>query len=437
MTQTVDLAVLGGGASGMMAALSALREARAPLRVTVLEKQDRVGRKLAATGNGRCNLTNAHAGPQNYHTSGDIAFLDEAMNAFPPEEVMDIFHELGLIPVERDEGRVYPLSDQAASVVDVLRFSLAECGAQIRCGCLARTVARTAEGFRIACGEDELIARRVVLAAGGEAAPRLGGCADGYRIARALGHTVLPRFPALTALKTETEPLRALKGCKFQGEIALRIDGREIRRERGEILFTDYGLSGIAAMQLSAWAARAEGRRVEAELRFLPETPDALTEELKARQNALCSRPLEDFLTGMLNKRIAQTLLKQCTDEPLASPAAALKSEELRALAGRLHAWRLRVTGVQGFDQAQVTSGGVSTREVDPRTMQSRRCPGLYLCGEVLDVDGDCGGYNLQWAWASGLLAGASAARSLRENTASGKRSTHASNQQHQGAARL
>lgn len=219
MTQTVDVAVIGGGASGLMAAYSALIHAKSPLRVVVLEKQERVGRKLAATGNGRCNLTNTQAGPDNYHTSGDIAFLDETMNAFPPERVMEIFREMGLFPVERDEGRVYPLSDQAASVVDVLRFSLAERGAEIRCGQAVTGISREKEGFRVLLGSEALRAHRVILAAGGQAAPKLGGCTDGYRLAQSLGHTLVPCRPALTALTTE--PQRALKGCKYQGEIAL------------------------------------------------------------------------------------------------------------------------------------------------------------------------------------------------------------------------
>lgn len=416
MAQTADLAVIGGGASGLMAAYGALRHAKGPLRVVVLERQERVGRKLAATGNGRCNLTNTLAGPDNYHTSGAAAFPDAAMNAFPPERVMDVFCEMGLLPVERDEGRVYPASDQAASVVDVLRFTLSEQGALIRCGCAANALSRTKEGFVLRLDGETLCARRVILAAGSQAAPKLGGCGDGYRLAQSLGHTLVPRVPALSPLTTE--PVRALKGCKYQGEIALRIDGREVRRERGEILFTEYGLSGIAAMQLASTAARAQKRNVEAELHLLPGAPGEAFAWLRRRAKALSARPIEEFLTGVLNKRVAQTVLKACTTRPLTDPAGALTDEELRALSERLTGWRMRVTGVQGFDQAQVVAGGVDTREVDPATLQSRRCPGLYLCGEVLDVDGDCGGFNLQWAWASGLLAGKSAAEALGRGAA-------------------
>ena len=414
MAQTVDLAVIGGGASGLMAACSALMHAKRPLRVVVLEKQERVGRKLAATGNGRCNLTNTLAGPDNYHTSGSLSFPDRAMNAFPPEEVMDVFRAMGLFPVERDEGRVYPASDQAASVVDVLRFYLAEKGGEIRCGCPVTAVSRAKDGFSLRAGGETLFARRVVLAAGSQAAPRLGGGTDGYHLAQSLGHTLVPRFPALTPLLTD--PIRALKGCKYQGEIALRIENREVRREKGEILFTEYGLSGIAAMQLANLAARAQGRRIEAELHLLPGTSGEVYCWLRARAQALSARPIEEFLTGVLNKRVAQVALKGCTERPLTEPSGRLTDRELRALSERLTAWRMRVTGVQGFDQAQVASGGVDTREVDPETMQSRRCPGLYLCGEVLDVDGDCGGFNLQWAWASGLLGGQAAAKALERS---------------------
>ena len=414
MAQTVDLAVIGGGASGLMAACSALMRAKTPLRVAVLEKQERVGRKLAATGNGRCNLTNTLAGPDNYHTSGSLSFLDAAMNAFPPEEVMDVFRGLGLYPVERDEGRVYPMSDQAASVVDVLRFYLTEKGGEIRCGCPVTAVSCTKDGFSLRAGGETLFSRRVILAAGSQAAPRLGGGTDGYHLAQSLGHTLVPRFPALTPLLTD--PIRALKGCKYQGEIALRIENREVRREKGEILFTEYGLSGIAAMQLANLAAKAQGKQVEVELHLLPGTVGEAFAWLRARAQALSVRPIEEFLTGALNKRVAQAALKTCAERPLTEPSGRLTDRELRALSERLTAWRMRVTGVQGFDQAQVASGGVDTREVDPETMQSRRCPGLYLCGEVLDVDGDCGGFNLQWAWASGLLAGQAAAKTLERS---------------------
>ena len=404
MAQTVDLAVIGGGASGLMAACSALMYAKRPLRVVVLEKQERVGRKLAATGNGRCNLTNTLAGPDNYHTSGSLSFLDTAMNTFPPEKVMDAFRAMGLFPVERDEGRVYPASDQAASVVDVLRFYLTEKGGEIRCGCPVTAVSRIKDGFSLRAGGETLFARQVILAAGSQAAPKLGGGGDGYRLAQSLGHTLVPRFPALTPLLTD--PIRALKGCKYQGEIALRIENREVRREKGEILFTEYGLSGIAVMQLANLAARAQGKQVEVELHLLPGRGGEVYAWLKERAQALSCRPIEEFLTGVLNKRVAQVALRECTRRPLNEPSGNLTDRELRALSERLTAWRMRVTGVQGFDQAQVASGGVDTREVDPETMQSRRCPGLYLCGEVLDVDGDCGGFNLQWAWASGLCIG-------------------------------
>ncbi len=383
---TYDVIVIGGGAAGLAAAVSLARMGR---RVAVLEAQARVGRKLLATGNGRCNLTNIHARAEDYF--GDRALARAALEAFPPESVLAFFASLG-VPARVDaQGRAYPASNQASSVLDALRLSLAEAGGEevvgFRVARLSGEMAATAQDGRVARG------RCALLATGGLAAPDLGA-ADAPFV-RALGHRFTRRFPALSPL--ETEPVSALRGLRAQCALTLGD-----RTERGELLFTEYGVSGIAAMQLARFARPGMALEVD----FFPEG----RVDVASRARMLPARRVEDFLAGVVPKRVGQALAKSA-GVPLSRPAGELSLAEAAALEAALHAWTLPLRGVRGFAQAQVTAGGLEASEFDARTLASRRAPGLYAAGEVLDVDGPCGGYNLQWAWASGLLA----ARSIHE----------------------
>ncbi len=416
MSETLyDIAVIGGGASGMIAALSAAKTAP-QLRIAVLERQNRVGKKLLATGNGRCNLTNMNASEKNYH--GSVSFMRYAMNEYPPEAVLAFFKDLGVYPREEEDGRVYPMSDQASSVLDALRLSMEESGVEEICDFEAASVTRSREGYRITAKDNrQITAKRIICAAGGSASPSLGGSGTGYRLLESCGHELTPRFPALVQLKANPEYTKPLKGTKYAGDIDLLVGGRIRRTETGEILFTEYGLSGIAVMQLSRIAAQEFTQRrpqkVEARLHLLPMSEEEALRLLRDRRRALSRRTLENFLTGLINKRAGQMLVKWNTGLSLSEPAASLTDEQLAALAHALTGWTLEITGTQGFEQAQVTAGGVKTQDVNPETMESLLADGLYITGEILDIDGDCGGFNLQWAWASGLLAGESCARSL------------------------
>ncbi len=408
-----DIAIVGGGASGLIASIAAKRTNEA-LRVVILERQGRVGKKLSATGNGRCNLTNRQAGPGKYHTSGDGAFMSYALMEFTPDKVLDFFLSLGVFPREETEGRIYPNSDQAGSVVDALRFSAQEHGIQTQCDAEVRSVSPGKKGFVLSLADGaSVLARSVILATGGAAASKLGGTASGYRLAEELGHSAVRPLPALAPIKTDTAPIRALKGCKYTGEVALLRGGEILRVERGEILFTEYGVSGIAAMQLSRLVSTGKGP-FTLELRVSPLHDEEGTRRFLAeRLKDMPERPLEEFLTGVVNKRLGQVLIRQCTGLPLTAPARELTVQELSSLSHIMTQWRIPIVGTQPLEQAQVTAGGVRTGEVDPRTMESRLCRFVYLAGELLDVDGDCGGYNLHWAWASGMLAGQSCARAL------------------------
>lgn len=403
MIDSWDLAIIGGGASGLMAGGLAARQG---LRTVVLEKQPRVGRKLLATGNGTCNITNQHAAPAHYH-GADAAFVAAVLDRFSPEEACRYFASIGLECIVRPDGRAYPRCEQAAAVLDCLRLELAAAGAVERTNAAVEAVRPGGGGFTLQLAEETLQARRVLICAGGAAAPGLGGGTGGYGLLTALGHRRTPLFPSIVQVKTDTTFVRSLKGVRVDGLAAFALDGRLLAAETGEILFTEYGLSGPAVMQISRgvgdWERRPRGK-MEAVLDLLPDMPlPLLTNKLFARRE-LPSRTLEDYLTGLVHKRLGQTALR-AAGLSLSRPADSLTDPELRVLAALLKGWRIPVTGTQGFGGAQVTAGGIAAEDFNPQTLESRLVPGLYAAGEVLDVDGDCGGFNLQWAWASAWVS--------------------------------
>lgn len=396
------IVIIGGGASGMAAAIQA---AKIPEnQIILLERQSRVGKKLMATGNGRCNLTNTGADIVNYHGT-DPDFIRPAMEQFPPEKVLEFFSELGLMTTEEYGGRVYPMSSHAASVLDVLRLGLEQNHILVRTDTPVDAIRRESEGFEITCGGEKLFAHQVILACGGCAGSKIGGVMDGYHLLKSLGHSRTPLYPALTQIRTAPEYPRAMKGIKV--DAGLRISrGKEILgRTQGDVLFTESGISGTAVFALSRIAA-TEGEGLTVTVDFFPAMKENdLYQHLKRRCGSLEQKEASSLLTGTVQSRVGQTLLKSAKINPN-TPCSGLRDRELRNLSKAAKQFSLAVTGVSGFESAQVTHGGMKTEEFDPNTLESKLVPGLYACGEVLDIDGDCGGYNLQWAWASGLLAG-------------------------------
>ncbi len=392
--------IIGGGASGMAAAIRAAgREDRS---VMVLERQNRVGKKLAATGNGRCNLTNTGAEIRRYHGE-DPGFAGSALRRYPPERVLDFFAELGLKTVTEYGGRVFPQSGHAGSVLDVLRLGLERPNITVLTGSTASAIRRRGAGFTVTVGERELEADRLILACGGCAGSRLGGVTDGYALAASLGHGRTALYPALTQLRTAPEYPRALKGIRVDGRVRL-LDGEKVLAEaEGDVLFTESGLSGTAVFEISRYAAGKMG--LTAELCCFDEPEEALFADLISRRQRWGALEANRILTGAAQSRLGQMLCRYAGISG-GTAAGTLTDAQLRALERAMRAMRLTVSGVSGFETAQVTAGGLRTSEFDPESMQSRIVSGLYACGELLDIDGDCGGFNLQWAWASGLLAG-------------------------------
>ena len=394
----MEIVVIGGGASGLAAAIEAAKYGS----VTVLERGERVGRKLAVTGNGRCNLTNLALAPERYHGETS-AFARPALERFGAEDTRRFFYGLGLVTVAEPSGRVYPHSDQAGSVVDVLRFGALERGVRLACGERVLEIRPGRGGFTVVTESGPRRADRVIAAPGGAACPRAGGSDEGYRLLTALGHTRTALWPSLVQLKTENAFTRPLKGVR--ADAGVRVMSREgglLAESAGEVQFTDYGVSGPAVFEVSRAAAAAERCLLRLDLlrRVGAEELTALLE--KRRETALTA---ENLLTGVLHNKLGRTLLTRL-GYPLTTPLRGLSEGDMRRIAGAVKGVELPVTGTMGMEGAQVTAGGIRTAEFDPETLESRLVPGLFACGEVLDVDGDCGGYNLQWAWSSGRLAG-------------------------------
>jgi predicted Rossmann fold flavoprotein len=396
------IVVLGGGASGMAAAI---RAAESPdNHITLLERQARVGRKLLATGNGRCNLTNTGAEPARYH-GAEPAFAAPALRAWPPARVLEFFAGLGLRTVTEYGGRVYPASDHASSVLDVLRLALERPNITLRTGTAAETVAYEDGGFTVGWADGSVRADRLIVACGGCAGQKLGGVPDGYALLGRLGHSRTALRPALTSLRTAPAYPRALKGIRCDAAVRLLRGGTLLSEARGDVLFTETGLSGTAIFDISR-AAAAGGEGLTVSLCFDPARGEAeILQDLRVRRERWPALPANQILTGAVQSRLGQMLCKYAGISGGAA-AGALDDGQLAALAGALRDFRLPLTGVSGFETAQVTAGGVKTAEFDPETLGSRLVAGLYACGEVRDIDGDCGGFDLQWAWASGLLAG-------------------------------
>ena len=391
--------VIGGGASGMMAALTASEDPNN--KVTLLERQSRVGRKLLATGNGRCNLSNIHADPSHYYGENPD-FVHNALTAFSAEDTLQFFRHLGLLTVTEPSGKVYPFSDQANSVVDVLRFALEQRGVDVRCSCEVLSVGKKARGYQARTAEEAFFGDKLILACGGAAGSKLGGTDWGYKLLSSMGHHTTPLRPSLVQIKTDTAVTKSLKGVRADAGITLKQNGQIVAVNAGEVQFTDFGISGPAVFEISR-LAEANGLLLLDLLRPLQE--DDLYADLIHRREAQPNLVGEELLTGLLHNRLGKVVLK-ISGIDIPTLINEYSDGELQKIARTIKYFPMTVTGVMGLEQAQVTAGGVLTSEFRPDTLESRLNPGLFATGEVLDIDGDCGGYNLQWAWSSGRLAG-------------------------------
>ena len=399
------IAIIGGGASGMAAALAAAENANN--QVILLERQARVGRKLQATGNGRCNLSNIHAADCGYHGE-DAAFVQPAIAAFTPEETLRWFASLGLFTVTEDSGKVYPYSDQANSVVDVLRLSLVKENITLKTGYEVTKIQKTDSGFQITDGNEPICCDKLIVACGGLAGSKLGGTMSGYKLLAKLGHRSTKLRPSLVQIKSSWPELPSLKGVRANCHVQILHNGETYAQSTDELQLTEHGISGPVVFEISRDVCASPGKWY-AKLDFLPgicaETLDA---ELQRRRTT--NLPMEELLTGILHNRLGRVLSKAAGIKGKQF-ANQISNAELKEVVSAVKSLEIDLTEPLGMDSAQVTAGGVLTSGFDPHTMESKLVPGLYACGEVLDIDGDCGGYNLQWAWSSGRCAGLNAGK--------------------------
>ena len=395
-----DVIIVGAGASGMMTAICCARNG---LKVLLLEHKDQVGKKILATGNGKCNYTNRNMS-ENCFRGEDVMFMKQALFSFGAEDAITFFRSLGIEPKEKN-GYVYPYSEQAAAVVDAMKMELLHLGVEIQKQHVSRIKALK-DAFELCTDGETFSCEKIVLATGGKASSKLGSDGSGLVIARKLGHDIVPTVPALIGLCCKEEYYPQIAGIRMQGKVTLLVDGEKAAEDEGELQFTKYGISGIPVFQVSRYAAKGieEGKQVEAVIDYMSAfSENDLIECLKERFQHTY-KTAQEALIGLLPSKMIPVLLQQ-SGIKATMKAEKIKEPQMKQLAMQLKRKKTKITDTNGFEQAQVTAGGVSMKEVDVNTMESKIHPGLYFTGEILDIDGICGGYNLQWCWTSAYLA--------------------------------
>lgn len=399
--ENVYAAVIGGGSGGMMCAVRAA-ERHPNEKIVILEKADRVGKKLLVTGNGRCNLSHIGADAESYHGEGSTDLINILIKKYNSDAVLRCFHTFGLLTHADHEGRVYPLSNQASSVLDVLRKRLAELSVDMYCGEEIQSIQKTAEGYEIVTADRRIFARKAVIAVGGrnDHAGRESGSRE---LLRSLGVGMTKVSPSLSPVKVNNDLLRSLKGIRAQAEVRLIKNHQVVKSERGEVQFAENALSGICIFDLSREANKGG---CEISVNLLPDlSPDRLYSEIEGRLQRDADASVSDIFIGMFHKNLGLAILKSSGVRPSAL-CKDISEKEIKSLSRHIADWRFSCEENRDFKKAQVTAGGVKLSEIDAHTFMCKRHKGLYIIGEALDIDGDCGGYNLQFAFASGMCAG-------------------------------
>lgn len=394
----MEIAIIGGGASGLVCAIECGRKAereKIKVNITVYESADRVGKKILVTGNGRCNMMNENEMPY----FGDGEFTRFALTKYDAESNLSFFASMGLYTRSDSEGRVYPLGNQASGVLDALRFECERLGVKFICSKAVTAVKKSGNGFDV-CGERY---DKVVLSCGGKAGVK---GYQSYDLLKNLGHGIINPSPALTKINVkDTKYVKQLKGIRHKGDLALYIDGKKRADESGEVQFTDYGLSGICVMQLTSYITREKSKDIKI---IFDTVPDFSYGELEAALVKICEKSslaCENLLTGFMPKKLGTVILKHCGIS-LSDSVSALSEKQIKAIVSTAKKFTFEVESLRSFEDAQVTAGGADTRQFSDKTMESKKIKGLYCIGEMLNVDGFCGGYNLMWAWSSGRLCG-------------------------------
>lgn len=400
----IDVLVVGGGASGLVAAMFA---ARAGAHTTIIEHKDKIGKKILATGNGKCNYTNLVQTPECYRGTYP-EFASAVLKEFNETDTIAFFRELGIMPKYKN-GYVYPYSEQAASVVNVLAMELKRLHVNIIYNEHVAIMKKQKDGnFMVQTKEQTYYAKKVILATGGCASSAHGSDGSGYELAKSFGHHIMKPLPALTQLLSSGKFFKTIAGVRLEAKAALFSNQKEIAMEEGEILFTSYGISGIPIFQLSRYAAMSIEKKAITVLTldFYPEISEFdLQKHMIERFENGSHKTTEEVLTGLINQKLAYVLLQEANLKPEA-PSEHVQKDGIQRITKLLKQFTLTITGCNTFENAQVSAGGVDTSEIDAKTLESKLVKKLYITGELLDIDGTCGGYNLQWAWSTGVIAG-------------------------------
>lgn len=398
------IAIIGGGASGMVAAITAAREGA---KVVIIEQKDRIGKKILSTGNGRCNLTNEYMVPECFH-GGNPKLVKNVLKKFDVNDTLEFFEKLGLVTKIKHGGYIYPYSEQATTVLDLLRMELERLQVNVMLNTKAISIQKRSRDFLIETNDQSVKCDALILAAGGKASSVLGSDGSGYALAKSLGHTMVPVLPALVQLKCKGSFFKQLSGIRTEAYIKVAIGEETVAEDRGELQLTNYGISGIPVFQISRSVSYAlyEEKKVAVEIDFIPSMEsETLYAFFKTRIKTHRTQTAFDYMVGMFHKKLNRVLLKRAGIAPETN-VSELTEANLNGLVQACKAFRVQVEDTNSFEHAQVCAGGINASEVDIATLESNCTPGLYLSGEILDVDGICGGYNLQWAWSTGYIAG-------------------------------
>lgn len=406
-----DIFIIGGGAAGLCTAV-ALKQMDRSLNIAIAEQLPRVGKKLITTGNGRCNITNSNIDISRFH-SENPDFVQSVIDRYDNIYTETFFADLGIVITYDEQGRAYPYSLQASSVVDALRFGADDMGVEVLLETEVLNINKNKEVYEIETQKGVFCAKTVVLAAGlFSGGKKLGSSGKMFKLLQSKGYKTVKITPAIVQLKTVGDVAKSLKGMKVNAIATLMINDKKVRTDFGEVLFCDYGLSGPPIMQISREVERKDGKKTIV-LDLMPEYSfSAVTELLEHRTCALRGRTLEDYLSGMLNKRVGQAILK-LAGRKLGDRVDDLNSSDLKRIASLIKGMTFEICGTTGFENSQVTAGGISTDEFYSDNLMSKRDSGLFAVGEILDIDGDCGGFNLQWAWSSSFCAAEGIAKYL------------------------
>ena len=395
--------IIGAGAAGLSAAITSARTGQ---KVTLLEQNNKIGKKILVSGNGKCNIGNKYITP-NYFHSQNPSFVKEVIEDFDFEVVEKFFTSLGLELIEGKEGKMFPMSLQSSSVVELLEYEAKRVGVQIVCNCAVTSINKEGNGFTLETTLGTRTCEKLLITSGSPAAPQLGGSNSGYVFAAKMGHSLIPHHPSLVQLCSEEPWVKTCAGVKVAGVAKLYANGEYITEKKGDLLFTNYGISGLAILDLSREVSTrlASYAYCELNLDLMPElSKEKLSNMLLNRIQKESQKPLELWLQGIINKKLISIILTQSKCK--VKTENELNRKEIGKLVYAIKNLKLSINDTKGFKGAEVSTGGIDTTEINPKTMESKLVPNLFFAGEILDVDGDRGGFNFHFAWVTGMKAG-------------------------------